>query len=54
MIDFLELFFDVVLHPVDPANLNLENDPIMTMFILIILIMGIVKEVGGIWRCGTR
>lgn len=54
MVEFLELFFDVVLHPVDPANLVLEEDPIMTMFILIILVMGIVKELGGIWRWGTR
>ena len=53
MVEFLSLFFDVVLHPIDPANLDLLNDPVMTMFVMIILVMGIWKEVGRIWRCGT-
>lgn len=43
MIEFLDAFSDVFLWPVDPQNLNLENNPVMIVLSTILVAMGIVR-----------
>ena len=40
MIDFLNLFFDVFLFPIDPANLDFENNVIMIILSLCLIGIG--------------
>lgn len=40
MIDFLNLFFDVFLYPIDPANLDFENNVIMIILSLCLIGIG--------------
>lgn len=43
MIEFLDAFSDVFLWPVDPQNLNFENNPVMIVLSTILVTMGIVR-----------
>lgn len=43
MSEFLSAFFDVVMFPVDPVNLNFEDNPIMIILSMIIIGMGVVN-----------
>ena len=40
MIDFLDLFFDVFLFPIDPVNLDFENNVIMIILSLCLIGIG--------------
>lgn len=40
MIDFFNLFFDVFLFPIDPANLDFENNVIMIILSLCLIGIG--------------
>lgn len=42
MSDFVTAFFDVLLFPMDPVNVDIENNPIMIILLMIIIGMGIV------------
>lgn len=43
MIEFLDLFMDVFLFPIDPVNLDFENNPIMICLTCILVGMGISR-----------
>lgn len=40
MIGFLDLFFDVFLFPIDPVNLNFENNVVMIILSLCLIGIG--------------
>lgn len=42
MTDFLSAFFDVVLFPMDPVNLDFENNPVMIILVMCVIGMGVV------------
>lgn len=42
MTDFLAAFFDVVLFPVDPVNLDFENNPVMILLTMCVIGIGVV------------
>lgn len=42
MSDFIFAFFDVVMFPVDPVNLNFEDNPVMIILSMVIIGMGVV------------
>ena len=44
MIDFLNLFFDVFLFPIDPANLDFENNVIMIILSLCLIGIGFSRS----------
>ncbi len=43
MIDFLNLFADVFLFPLDPVNLNFDDNVVMISLSAVLLGMGIVR-----------
>ena len=40
MIDFLDLFFDIFFFPIDPANLDFENNVVMIILSLCLIGIG--------------
>ena len=49
MSDFLSAFFDVVWFPVDPVNLDFENNPVMIVLVMAVIGMGVVKLFKGVF-----
>ena len=42
MNDFIAAFFDVLLFPMDPVNLDIENNPIMLILLMVVIGIGVV------------
>lgn len=50
MIELLQSFMDVFLWPMDPANLDLDNNPIMLCLTAILLGIGISRVLFDVLR----
>ena len=50
MIDLLQSFADVFFWPIDPANLNFENNPVMICLSAILLGIGLARVVFQVYR----
>ena len=50
MLDFLQAFVDVFLYPIDPQNLNFENNPVMIALSAILIGVGLVRVFRDLYR----
>ena len=51
MIEFLELFGEIFLYPLNPEYLDLSNNPLYAVMIAVLLGCGLVYLVRRLFRC---
>lgn len=51
MIEFLELFGEIFLYPLDPQYIDLENNPLYAVMICVLIGSGLVYLLRRLWRC---